>query len=135
MLLISHHTLKDSIKPPYNIKFQFKVNDVVTISKLKTPFHRGWHQTFTNELFIIIKRYKKQGIPHYIIKDYLNRVIDGTFFQNELQLSKINYHSHNFKIDKVLRKKGNKSLVSWIGWPKDYNSWIPNIDIKNLSSR
>ena len=29
-----------------------------------------------------------------------------------------------FGIEKVLRRKGDKSLVKWMGYPKSFNSWI-----------
>ena len=127
--------LTNTLKPPYNIKFRFKVNDVVTISKWRNGFHRGWHENFTNEMFIIINRFKKQGIPHYHLKDYKNRIIDGIFYQEELQKSLIDYNTHEFKIEKVLRKKGKNSLVSWVGWPKEYNSWISTSELKKLDKK
>ena len=124
--------LKNTLKPPYNINFRFKVNDVVAISKWRSSFHRGWYANFTNELFIIVERFKKQGIPHYILKDYKNRKIDGIFYQEELQKSLIDYNTHAFKIENIIRKKGNKSLVSWVGWPKEYNSWVLTSSLKHL---
>lgn len=29
-----------------------------------------------------------------------------------------------FRIDQVLKRKGNQVFVSWKGWPKEYSSWI-----------
>lgn len=124
--------LYNIIKEPYNKKYKFKVNDVVTISKLRTGFHRGWHENFTHEMFIVVERFKSQGIPHYRLKDYKNRRIEGIFYQEELQKTLIDYNTYNFKIEKIIRKKGNKSLVSWVGWPKEYNSWVLNSQLKSL---
>ena len=35
-----------------------------------------------------------------------------------------------FRIDKVLKRQGEKSLVKWMGYHKSFNSWI---DKKNIS--
>ena len=29
-----------------------------------------------------------------------------------------------FRIEKVLKRQGDKSLVKWMGYPKSFNSWI-----------
>ena len=123
--------LQNKVRVPH-VRYKYKVNDVVSISKLRTGFHRGWHQNFTNELFIVVERTKKQGIPHYRLKDYKNRTIEGIFFQDELQKSLIDYDTYDFKIEKVIQKKGKRTLVSWVGWPKEYNSWILTSALKNI---
>ena len=126
--------LKNVIKQPHNIKFRFKINDVVSISKLRSGFHRGWYENFTHELFIVVERFKKQGIPHYRLKDYKNRAIEGVFFQDEIQKSLIDYTTYDFKIEKIIKKKGKHTLVAWVGWPKEYNSWVLTSSLKNIKT-
>ncbi len=124
--------LNNKIKPPFNTKYRFKIGDVISISILRSKFHRGWHQNFTNELFIIVSRYKKEGIPLYRIKDLKNRVIDGVFYQQEIQKSLIDYDSYSFKIDKILKKRGKYSLVSWKGWPSAFNSYVLTSTLQDI---
>lgn len=37
-----------------------------------------------------------------------------------------------FRLDKVLKRKGNQVFVAWKGWPKEYNSWIWKKDLRAL---
>ena len=37
-----------------------------------------------------------------------------------------------FRIEKVLKRKGNKSLVKWLGYPDSFNSWVNNDDLVKL---
>ena len=38
-------------------------------------------------------------------------------------------HQSTFRIEKVLRKKGDKVLVKWLGYPDSFNSWINAKDV------
>ena len=33
-------------------------------------------------------------------------------------------HKKTFRIEKVLKRQGDKSLVKWMGYPMSFNSWI-----------
>jgi len=37
-----------------------------------------------------------------------------------------------FRIEKIITKKGNKSLVKWLGYPDTFNSWVDNSDLVAL---
>ena len=65
-----------------------------------------------------------------IIKDYNNEIMEGSFYENELQKT----HQDFYRIDKVIKKdyKIKLALVSWKGYPKEFNSWIPLDDVKNI---
>lgn len=124
--------LKGRIKKPYAMNYKYAINDVVSISKLRSTFHRGWHENFTNELFVVVERRVKQGLPLYKIKDMNNTVIAGSFQEQELQMSRIDYDNYDFKIEKIVKRKGNKVLVSWKGWPSKFDSWILKSSVKDL---
>ena len=49
----------------------------------------------------------------------MNKII-GTFYEKELQ--KIN--QQEFRIEKLIKKKGNKLYVKWKGFDSSFNSWI-----------
>ena len=111
-------------------KSKFKVGDRVRISKYKrTLFDKGYTPNWSEEVFVIV------GIQHtnpttYIIKDYKNEIIEGSFYENELQKTDQDF----YRIDKVIKKDYKKklALVSWKGYPKEFNSWIPLNDVKNI---
>jgi Chromo (CHRromatin Organisation MOdifier) domain len=64
----------------------------------------------------------------YKIKDTNNEQIQGTFYEQEMQKS----HQDTFRIDKVLKTKGNKLFVKWKGYPDSFNSWINKSDVLSL---
>jgi len=59
---------------------------------------------------------------------YNNEEIKGSFYKQKLQPTS----QEIFRIEKVVRKKGNKSLVIWFGYPDSFNSWVNNDDLVRL---
>ena len=49
-----------------------------------------------------------------------------TFYEKELQ--RILYQKE-FRIEKVIKRKGNKLYVKWKGYDNSFNSWIDKKDI------
>ena len=60
----------------------------------------------------------------YKIADLNGEEIDGTFHEPELQKTT----QQLFRIEKVIEKGKNKSLVKWKGYSDDFNSWVDNKD-------
>ena len=48
-----------------------------------------------------------------------------TFNEKELQKS----NQEEFRIEKVIKRKGNKLYVKWRGYENSFNSWIDKKDI------
>ena len=65
----------------------------------------------------------------YKITDYNGEEIQGSFYEQELQKTP----QSTFRIEKVLKRQGNKSLVKWMGYPKTFNSWIDTKAILKLT--
>ena len=113
--------------------FKFKKGDSVRISSNKRVFQRDYQQKWTEEIFTIHSRYLRQGIPVYKLVDYDKEPIQGTFYQSELQrVSKRDV----FKVDKILKRRRRKGVsevfVSWLGYPKKFNSWIKETNLQDL---
>jgi len=66
--------------------------------------------------------------PTYKIKDYNNDEIQGTFYEQELQKT----NQEVYRIEKIIRKRGDKSLVKWFGYLTSFNSWVENKDLIKL---
>ena len=113
--------------------YRFKIGDRVRITYLRHPFQRDYDQTYTEEVFIIRDRFRSQGIPIYKLKDMMDEPIQGTFYTSELQRV-IKDEKTIWRIDKILRKRKrsgkNEVLVRWLGWPKKFDSWVLEKDIK-----
>ena len=54
--------------------------------------------------------------------------IQGSFYEQELQKTA----QYTFRIEKVLKRQGDKFLVKWMGYPKSSNSWIDTKTILKL---
>lgn len=66
------------------IKFKFDINDVVLISKDKGLFAKGYDRKWVREKFIIHERLLRYP-PVYKIKDLNGEIIDGVFYEQNLQ--------------------------------------------------
>ena len=66
--------------------------------------------------------------PTYKISDYNGEEIQGTFYEQELQKTT----QEIFRIEKIIRKRGNKSFVKWLGYPESFNSWVDNKTLMTL---
>lgn len=109
-----------------DIKYKFEINDQVRISKSRKIFRKGYLPNWTDEVFIVYKRYPTYP-PTYLLKDLKGENVKGRFYEEELQ--KIIKSNQDFwKVEKVLKTKGkglNKKLfVRWKGFPSKFDSWI-----------
>ena len=103
---------------------KFKVGDHVRISKYKNIFANGYTPNCSEEVFVIKKI--KNTVPWtYIIDDLNGEEIAGTFYEKEWQ--KID--QQEFRIEKVITKKGDKLYVNWKGYDNSFNSWIDKKDL------
>ena len=103
---------------------KFKVGDHVRISKYKNIFAKGYAPNWSEEIFIVSKI--KNTVPWtYVISDLNGEKIIGTFYEKEFQ--KPNHDK--FRIEKVIKGKGNKLYVKWKGYDGSFNSWIDKKDI------
>ena len=84
----------------------FSVGDNVRITKKRNLFEKGFTPRWTEEVFTINKIILT--IPTtYKITDLNGEEIEGSFYEHELQ----KMAQHTFRIEKVLKRKGDKSLV------------------------
>ena len=65
----------------------------------------------------------------YKIKDLEGEEIKGTFYEPELQKTE----KQLYRIEKIIEKDKNKSLVKWKGYSDEFNSWVDNKDLIDLS--
>ena len=73
----------------------------------------------------MIKKVKNTVPWTYVINDFNGKEIAGTFYQNELQKT----DQKEFRIEKVIKRKGNKLYVKWKGYNNSFDSWIDEKDI------
>ena len=103
---------------------KFKIGDHVRISKYKNIFAKGYTPNWSEEVFITKKI--KNTVPWTYVISHLNgEEIVGNFYEKELQKT----NQKEFRIEKVIKRKGNKLYVKWKGYNNSFNSWIDKNDL------
>ncbi|XP_067653351.1 uncharacterized protein [Haliotis asinina] len=123
------------VSKPRVKKYVFKVGDLVRISYLRKPFSTVLDLKWTEELFKVARRYKKQTFPQYKLKDFHDEPVIGSFYANELK--KVNKTTDAlWRVEKVLKRKKVRgktyALVRWVGWPKSFDSYVEESELKEL---
>ena len=77
------------------------------------------------EEIFIIKKIKNTVPWTYVLNDLNGEEIIGTFYETELQKT----DQKEFRIEKVLKKKGDKLYVKWKSYDNSFNSLIDKKDI------
>ena len=89
---------------------KFKVNDLVRISlKRRDVFDKASSNIKWSEELFKIHSINKSNVITYKIKDLNDKIIDGIFYEKELQKSKNT--SEIYVIEKIIRKNKNKYFV------------------------
>ena len=109
----------------YNEEFtkedpKFKIGNYVRISKYKNIFAKRYTPNWSEEIFIIGKI--KNTVPWTSLINDLNVEKNfGSFYKNELQ--------YEFRIEKMIKKKGDKLYVKRKGCDNSISSWIDKKDL------
>ena len=120
---VKNNTYIDFEKEVNNKDPKFKTGDHVRISKYKNIFAKRYMPNCCEEVFI---SKIKNTIPWtYVINDLNGKEIIGTFYEKELQKT----NQKEFRIEKVLKRKGDKLYVKWKGYDNSFNSWIDKKDL------
>ena len=107
---------------------KFKINDLVRISlKRRNLFDKPSSNIKWSEELFKVHSIKKSNVITYKIKDLNDEIIEGIFYERELQKSKNT--SGVYIIEKIIRKNKNKYLVKWRNYSNDFNSWVDKDNI------
>ena len=116
---VKDNTYIDFGKEVNNNDPKFKVADHVRISKYKNIFAKSYTPNCSKKV-IVIKKISNTVPWTYVIYDLNDEEITGTFYEEEIQ--KID--QQEFRIEKVIKKKGDKLYVKWKGYDHSFNSWV-----------
>ena len=72
----------------------------------------------------MIKEIKNTVPWTYVINDLNGEEITGRFYEKELQ----KVDQQEFRIEKVIKKKGDKLYAKWKGYDNSFNNWIDKKD-------
>ena len=73
----------------------------------------------------MIKKVKNTVPWTYVITGLKGEEIVGTFYEKELQKT----NKKESRVEKVIRRKGDKLYVNWKGYDSSFNSWIDKKDM------
>ena len=85
-------------------------------------FSKGYTPNSSEEVFVI-KKVKNTVL--WTHEDLNVEEIVGRFYKKELQKT----NQEDFRIVKVIKKKGDKLFVKWKGYNNLFNNWIDKKDI------
>ena len=74
--------------------------------------------------FLLLFKLKTQFHGH-VISDSKGEPIYSSFYEKELQKTS----QEKLRIEKVLKRKGDKLYVKWKGYDNRFNSWIDKKDL------
>ena len=94
------------------------------ISKYKNIFAKGYTLNWSEDVSVVSK-IKNKVSWIYVINDLNGEEITGTFYEKELQKT----NQKEFRIEKVIKRKGNNLYVKWKGYDNSFNSWINKKDL------
>ena len=121
---VKNNTYINTDKKINNKDPKFKVGDRVRISKYKNVFAKGYVPYWSEEVFVVNKI--KNTVPWtYEINDLNGEKFMGSFYEKELQKA----NQEEFRIEKVIKRKGDKMYVRWKGYDNSFNSWIDKKDL------
>ncbi|MCG8078618.1 MAG: DDE-type integrase/transposase/recombinase [Candidatus Thiodiazotropha taylori] len=117
-------------------RYKFKLGQTVRLSHVRSLFDREYSQKWTGEIFKVKTRFRRDGIPVYTLASWDEESVDGTFYEPEMQAVLVDDTTEYYIqaiLKKRVRKKRKEVLVRWLHWPKRYDSWIPEEDVKDYS--
>ena len=121
--------VRDDCYAEYNETFnqkdpKFKVGDNVRISKYKNIFAKGYTPNWLEEVFAISK-IKNAVRCTFVVSDLNGEEITGSFYEKELEKTS----QEEFRIEKVLKRKGDELYVKWKRYDNGFNSWAGKKDL------
>ena len=91
---------------------------------LKDILSQGYTPNWPEEVFVVSKI--KNTVPWtYVASDLNGEEITECFYEKELQKTS----QEKFRIEKVLKRKGDKLYVKWKGYDNSFNGWIDKKDL------
>ena len=108
-----------------SIYINFNKENTMEGSKFKVGENVGIPQCFCKRLYsklvlisFVVKKVENTIPWIYVISDLNRENIVGTFYKNELQTT----NQKEFKLEKVIKRKGNELYVKWNDYDSSFNS-------------
>ena len=134
----NQHEVLRTLYPPllFAEKAKFKIGDHVRISKVKRTFEKGYLPNWTTEIFVIRDIKHKYPRTTYFLKDLEGEEIEGGFYSEHLQKTKLPEFNLVEEIIESRKPRGREKeyLVKWKGYGDKFNSWVKESDMADVAS-
>ena len=114
---VKSNTCVNSSKEILDPDPKFKIYDTVRISKYKNIFAKGYVPNLSEEVFVITD-VKNTVSWTYVISDLKAKNLLELFMKKICKKT----NKKEFRVEKVIKKKGNELYVKWIGNDSSFNS-------------
>lgn len=121
---VKHYDIKRTTEAAPRMR-RFSVGDKVRISVYKGVFTKGYLPNWSTEVFTIIK-VNKTAPPTYLLEDYTGSPISGGFYAEEICKT---VYPNDYLVERVIRTKGRRAFVKWLGFDSTHNSWLDKNDL------
>jgi L-rhamnose mutarotase len=118
----NEHIVMARLQPPLKrVPPKFEIDETVRISRSKGIFAKGYIGNWSQELFKVASI--NRSVPTtYTLVDLNDEPIMGSFYEQEMMKAKVR---DVFFVEKILKRgSGDKALVRWKGYSRDFDSWI-----------
>lgn len=106
---------------------KYSVGDFVRLSAYRKTFEKSYEQSYTDEIFKIVRVLKTLPVT-YKLQDYYEKPIIGSFYQEELT-GVIVPPNKAYRLEKVIKQKGQgksrRYLVKYRGYSKP--EWVKSV--------
>ena len=114
-------------------KTELRKGQMVRISNIKGAFEKGYLPNWSEEHFLV-ESDKDNPRRVYKLTDTGGEEMKGSWYPEEVQPITKN----RYLVEKVLRKRKNREgetelFVKWQGWPRKFNTWIPQADTEHVN--
>ena len=111
-------------------KARLKVGDRVRLNKKYRVFKKSYLPGWTEEVFLVA-RVTPGVVPTYKINEWDGTPLTGTFYGEDLQKVTVRDDAL-FRVEKIVKRKGDKVLVRWKGWSDKYDSLIEKRTLESI---
>lgn len=120
-------------RPPRRIPFRLAIGDNVRIAAERHPFLREHFQRWSEEVFVVTKRWRQRNINTYKVKDCAEEELVGSFYGPEL--TKVEGAADDlYRIERVLDEKVENGVrmvkVKFAGYPERCGKWMRKRDVR-----
>lgn len=112
---------------------RFTVGEQVRISRIRPIFENIFQGNYSYEVFTVHQILDTSPVT-YKLSDYSGEVLDGSFYEAELEKTQVPTY---YEVEKILstRTVGRKKqyLVKFYGWPDKFNEWLTEDQIHAIN--